>query len=61
MPIVLVSPRDGKELLKHSAGEMSIQIKGSFKNVKARNVLGTIGSGDEYIVVSTPISGWLHG
>ncbi|HEY6915752.1 MAG TPA: M28 family peptidase, partial [Paludibacter sp.] len=33
-------------------------INGTFRDVQGRNVYGTIGHGDKYIVVSTPISGW---
>ena len=37
---------------------MLLTINGTFKDVTASNVYGTIGHGDEYVVVSTPISGW---
>ncbi len=37
-----------------------VSIKGTFKNVTARNVYGTIGTGEQFVVVSTPISGWFN-
>ncbi|AYB34680.1 PA domain-containing protein [Chryseolinea soli] len=57
-PIVLVSPGDAKQLLEQEGQTVRVTIKGTFKQVTARNVYGTIGNGDQYVVVSTPISGW---
>ncbi len=57
-PIVIVSPGDAK-LLDASIGKaVKVDISGDFEEVTAKNVYGTIGDGDQYIVVSTPISGW---
>lgn len=58
VPIVLVSPADGKKLVACEPQTISLSVKGTFKKIKARNILGKIGTGDKYIVVSTPISGW---
>ena len=58
VPIVLVAPKDSAKLLSQINNTVGISIKGTFKQVKARNVYGTIGSGKQYVVVSTPISGW---
>lgn len=58
VPIVLVSPADGKNLISREGKTISISIKGTFKDVTARNVYGKIGNGDQHIVISTPISGW---
>ena len=57
-PIVLVSPEDARQLLAQEGQTVRVSIKGTFKQVTARNVYGTIGKGDQYVVVSTPISGW---
>jgi hypothetical protein len=58
VPIVLVSQSDAKNLVQKEGQTINVSIKGTFKNVTARNVYGKIGNGDQYIVVSTPISGW---
>lgn len=60
VPVVLVAQHDVNALEKAIAENRTVQlsIKGQFKQVEARNVYGTIGSGTKYIVVSTPISGW---
>ncbi|HEY5750705.1 MAG TPA: hypothetical protein VIU12_31800 [Chryseolinea sp.] len=57
-PVVLVSPSDARQLLAQEGQTVKVSIKGTFKQVTARNVYGTIGNGDQYVVVSTPISGW---
>jgi len=58
VPVVLVSPADGKNLISREGQTVNVSIKGSFKKVTARNVYGKIGNGDQHIVISTPISGW---
>jgi len=60
VPIVIVSPSDAKNLTGHEGQSISVSVKGTFKNVTARNVYGTIGTGDQYVIVSTPISGWFN-
>lgn len=57
-PIVLVSPGDARQLLAQEGQTVKVTLKGTFKQVTARNVYGAIGNGDQYVVVSTPISGW---
>lgn len=58
VPIVVITPSDAKKLQKFDGRNISIEVKGSFREVKGRNVYGKIGNGDKYIVISTPISGW---
>lgn len=60
VPIVLIAPKDSAKALSYvkSGKPVTLAINGSFKDVQGRNVYGTIGYGDKYIVVSTPISGW---
>jgi hypothetical protein len=55
---VLVSAGDAQRLSAQQGQTVRVSIKGTFKNVTARNVYGTIGKGEQYVVVSTPISGW---
>ncbi|MDB5158802.1 MAG: hypothetical protein JWR50_3509 [Mucilaginibacter sp.] len=58
VPIVIVAPKDSAALLSNLSKTVSIKVKGTFKQINARNVYGTIGHGDKYVVISTPISGW---
>lgn len=58
VPVVFVAPKDSAKLLASINKTVNITVKGTFRQVKARNVYGTIGNGSEYVVVSTPISGW---
>ncbi|MBO9570589.1 MAG: hypothetical protein J7497_00015 [Chitinophagaceae bacterium] len=60
VPIILVAPRDNEKLRSflNKSTIVTLAINGTFKDVKGRNVYGTIGNGKKYIVVSTPISGW---
>jgi hypothetical protein len=57
-PVVVISPDDAKSLSARVGEVVELSITGHFEEVSVRNVYGTIGSGDEYVVVSTPISGW---
>jgi hypothetical protein len=59
-PIILIAPKDSAKALAFvkSGKPVNLAINGTFKDVKGRNVYGTIGNGDKYIVISTPISGW---
>ena len=41
-----------------SGTEVSVTIKGYSKAIQARNIVGKIGNGKQYVVISTPISGW---
>lgn len=59
-PVVVVSPDAAKTLSAHSGKVVRLSVNGDFEDVIARNVYGTKGEGDEYIVVSTPISGWFR-
>ena len=54
IPVVIVSPGDALKLKSQEGQKVNVSIKGTFKDVKARNVYGTIGTGDRYIVISTP-------
>lgn len=60
VPVILIAPKDSAKALAfvRSAKSVTLAIHGAFQDVKGRNVYGTIGHGDKYIVVSTPISGW---
>lgn len=60
VPVILVAPKDSVAVsgFIRRARKVHLSIGGSFKDVKGRNVYGTIGHGDEYVVVSTPINGW---
>ncbi len=56
--LYLLLPRDSIKVRSLLQKTVTLAINGTFKDVKGRNVYGTIGSGDKSIVVSTPISGW---
>jgi len=60
VPIILIAPKDSAKALAFVKKEkpITLAIIGTFGDVQGRNVYGTIGHGDKYIVVSTPISGW---
>jgi len=60
VPIILIAPKDSAKALAFAktAKPITLAINGTFGDVQGRNVYGTIGHGDKYIVVSTPISGW---
>ncbi|WP_163410470.1 zinc-binding metallopeptidase family protein [Flavobacterium ajazii] len=60
VPIILIAPKDSVKALAFvkSSKPVTLAVNGTFKDVKGRNVYGTIGNGDKYIVISTPISGW---
>ncbi len=60
VPIILIAPKDSSKALAFvkSGKQVTLAINGTFKDVNGRNVYGTIGNGDQYIVISTPISGW---
>ncbi|MVM29337.1 hypothetical protein GO755_04775 [Spirosoma sp. HMF4905] len=60
IPIVLVAPKDSANVLAAVTAHKtaSLAIKGTFRDVIARNIYGKIGNGPKTIVVSTPISGW---
>lgn len=60
VPIILIAPKDSIKALSFVKNRrpVTLAINGTFKEVKGRNVYGTIGNGDQYIVISTPISGW---
>ncbi len=60
VPIILIAPKDSARALEFikKAKPVTLAINGTFKDVQCRNVYGTIGRGEKYIVVSTPISGW---
>lgn len=60
VPIILIAPKDSAKALAFvkSGKPVTLAINGTFKEVKGRNVYGTIGNGYKYIVISTPISGW---
>ena len=60
VPVILIAPKDSAKALAFAktAKPITLAINGTFNDVQGRNVYGTIGNGDKYIVVSTPISGW---
>ncbi|WP_221391463.1 hypothetical protein [Dyadobacter sp. NIV53] len=53
--VVQVAPKDVRNLTESNA---VLTVKGTLKNVTARNIQGTIGSGTKTVIISTPISGW---
>ncbi len=56
VPVVQLAPKD-LHCLKDGS-KASLTIRGQLGEVTARNIQGTIGSGDKAIIISTPISGW---
>lgn len=60
VPVILIAPKDSARAKAwiNNNKPVTLAIGGEFKDVKGRNVYGTIGKGEKYIVVSTPISGW---
>lgn len=58
VPVILVAPKDSAAILSFVKQKVILSISGEFKTVQARNVYGKIGHGDQYIIISTPISGW---
>jgi len=60
IPVVLLAPKDTTALLQaiQQQQQVEINVKGVIKSIQARNVLGRIGTGSNYVVISTPISGW---
>jgi hypothetical protein len=60
IPIVIVSPSDAENIALLKDRIVRVTITGAFKDVEARNIYGKIGSGDRFVVISTPISGWFR-
>ena len=60
IPIVIISPADANKLAGQEGLPVKITLKGRFKDVTARNVYGTIGKGERYVFISTPVSGWFR-
>jgi len=60
VPVVVVSQDDAQQLSQRTDKDATITIDGEFKDVIGRNIYGTIGKGEQYIVISTPISGWFR-
>jgi len=61
-PVYEVAPKDTSLVVKSitERKEVHIEIKGTVKQVTARNILGKIGTGRQQVVISTPISGWFR-
>jgi len=61
-PVYEIAPKDTAIIYKAISDNkpVRIEIKGEVKNVTARNILAKIGSGKQYVVISTPISGWFR-
>lgn len=59
-PVYLVAPKDTALILSAVEQKTKIQIavQGTLKEAKGRNVLAKIGKGKQFVVVSTPTSGW---
>ena len=59
-PVYLLAPKDTSVVLEaiSKKTEVASEVTGNLKEVKARNILAKIGTGKQYVVVSTPISGW---
>jgi hypothetical protein len=60
IPVALVASKYSAKLADFEAKQQPVRlyIDGIYKDVKGRNVYGTIGTGKKYVVISTPISGW---
>ncbi|WP_314510835.1 hypothetical protein [Xanthocytophaga agilis] len=60
VPVVIIAPKDSVHILKAVAQKtpVTLSIKGTIKAVQARSIIGKIGSGKKYVIISTPISGW---
>jgi hypothetical protein len=60
IPVALVAARHAARLAAFAAGQQPVRlyIDGEYRDVKGKNVHGSIGTGKKYIVISTPISGW---
>lgn len=60
IPVYHFAPKDSALILQAIVNKtpVSIKIKGNMQAINARNVLGKIGTGSKFVVVSTPISGW---
>lgn len=56
IPVVQIAPKDTTQLINNST--VTINIKGTLKDVLARNVIAKIGDGEKKVIISTPISGW---
>lgn len=60
IPVWQVASKDStvfNDVIK-SGTEVAVTIKGYSKPIQARNIVGKIGNGKQYVVISTPISGW---
>lgn len=62
VPVYEIAPKDTGLVQTSISAQQSItlSVKGEVKDVTARNVLAKIGTGKQYVVVSTPISGWFR-
>ncbi|MDR3269242.1 MAG: hypothetical protein LBT83_09275 [Tannerella sp.] len=60
VPVVLAGLKDAGKLAAFIAHKKPVRlfIKGRYRDVKAKNVYGTVGTGKEHVVISTPVSGW---
>lgn len=60
VPVYHIAPKDTSLLLGAAAKKVpvSIEVKGEIKDVRARNIVGRIGSGKKFVVITTPVSGW---
>lgn len=56
VPVVQLAPKDLPHL--KDGATASLNIRGELREVTARNIQGTIGSGEKTVIISTPISGW---
>lgn len=56
VPVVQLAPKDLHHL--KDGASASLNIRGKLREVIARNIQGTIGSGEQTVIISTPISGW---
>ncbi|GAB6012854.1 M28 family metallopeptidase [Viscerimonas tarda] len=60
IPVALAASKYSEKLAGFASKQRPVRlyIAGEYKEVKGRNVYGTIGTGKKYVVISTPISGW---
>ncbi|HEY9047440.1 MAG TPA: hypothetical protein VIN08_16150 [Ohtaekwangia sp.] len=60
VPVVVVAPKDSLVFIQAACArrQVSLQVNGTLRETEARSVTGTIGTGNKYIIISTPISGW---
>ncbi|MDB5273996.1 MAG: hypothetical protein JWO58_2363 [Chitinophagaceae bacterium] len=62
VPVYEIAPKDTGIVLKSISDKktLAIEVKGSVRQITGRSVLAKLGTGKQYVVISTPISGWFR-